>query len=143
MWKRSSRRRGEADFLYLAARARVALALVPQSGHNSAHDTRSRGILRSLEPLGARGHRSVGRGARRGGLSGAVGLCGNVGLVGISGWFWARRIGRFRAYAADPRRVVLLRYRDGSQVVVTPHDVQHFIVRVKTRAKMSSEARAP
>src|SRR5438876_205725 len=56
MWKRSSRRRGGADFLYLAARARVALALVPQSGHNSAHDTLSRGILRSLEPLGARGH---------------------------------------------------------------------------------------
>src|SRR5205807_4314894 len=52
---------GDAEgliFLYLAARARVALALVPQSGHNSAHDTRSRGILRSLEPLGARGDRS-------------------------------------------------------------------------------------
>src|SRR5438309_11360927 len=43
------------SLVYLAARARVALALAPQSGHNSAHDTRSRGILRSLEPLGARG----------------------------------------------------------------------------------------
>ena len=87
------------------------------------------------------------RGARRGdapeGLSGSVRLFGNGGLFGISGWFWNRRIGRFRAYATDPGRVVLLRYRDGSQVVVTPHDVQHFIVRVKTLAKMSSEARAP
>src|SRR3989442_214959 len=72
MWKRSSRRRGGADFLYLAARARVALALAPQSGHNSAHDTRSRGILRSLEPLGARGHRSVGRGALGDGAGGPV-----------------------------------------------------------------------
>ena len=44
------------SLVYLAARPRVALALAPQSGHNSAHDTLSRGILRSLEPLGARGH---------------------------------------------------------------------------------------
>src|SRR5947208_16339380 len=77
------------------------------------------------------------------GLSGSVRLFGNGGLFGISGWFWNRRIGRFRAYATDPGRVVLLRYRDGSQVVVTPHDVQHFIVRLKTLAKMSSEARPP
>lgn len=77
------------------------------------------------------------------GLSGSVRLFGSGGLFGISGWFWNRRIGRFRAYATDPGRVVLLRYRDGSKVVVTPHDVQHFIVRVRTLAKMSSEARAP
>jgi hypothetical protein len=77
------------------------------------------------------------------GLSGSVRLFGNGGLFGITGWFWNRRIGRFRAYATDPGRVVLLRYRDGSKVVVTPHDVQHFIVRVRTLAKMSSEARAP
>src|SRR5438105_14501886 len=44
------------SLVYLAARARVAVALAPQSGHNSAHDTLARGILRSLEPLGARGH---------------------------------------------------------------------------------------
>jgi Bacterial PH domain len=77
------------------------------------------------------------------GFSGSVRLFGNGGLFGISGWYWNRRIGRFRAYATDPGRMVLLRYRDGSQVVVTPHDVQHFIVRVKTLAKMSTEARSP
>jgi len=72
------------------------------------------------------------------GLRGSMRLFGNGGLFGISGWFWNRRIGRFRAYATDPGRVVLLRYRDGKKVVVTPHDVQHFIVRVRTLAKMSS-----
>src|SRR5437588_7363010 len=77
------------------------------------------------------------------GLSGSLRLCGNAGLFGSSGWFWNRRIGRLRAYATDPGRLVLLRYPDGRQGVVTPHDVQHFIVRVKTLAKMSSEARAP
>jgi Bacterial PH domain len=73
------------------------------------------------------------------GLRGSVRLCGNGGLFAITGWFWNRRIGRFRAYATDPARVVLLRYRDGRKVVLTPHDVQHFIVRLKTLAKAASE----
>ena len=77
------------------------------------------------------------------GMRGSVRLFGNGGLFGISGWFWNRRIGRFRAYATDPSRTVLLRYRDGRQVVVTPHDVQHFIVRVRTLAKLSDDARGP
>jgi hypothetical protein len=71
------------------------------------------------------------------GLRGSLRLFGNGGLFGISGWFWNRRIGRFRAYATDPGRTVLLRYRDGKNVVVTPHDVQHFIVRVRTLAKVT------
>jgi len=71
------------------------------------------------------------------GLRGSVRIFGNGGLFAITGWFWNRKIGRFRAYATDPGRVVLLRYTDGKQVVVTPHDVQHFIVRAKTLAKLS------
>jgi len=73
------------------------------------------------------------------GMRGSVRLFGNGGLFGISGWFWNRRLGRFRAYATDPGRVVLLRYRNGRKVVVTPHDVQHFIVRVRTLAKIAGE----
>ena len=75
------------------------------------------------------------------GLRGSLRLFGNGGLFGISGWFWNRRFGRFRAYATDPGRVVLLRYQNGKKVVVTPHDVQHFIVRVRTLAKMNTEHR--
>jgi hypothetical protein len=71
------------------------------------------------------------------GLKGSVRLFGNGGMFGITGWFWNRRIGRFRAYATDPGRVVLLRYRDGRKVVLTPHDVQHFIVRLRTLTKVS------
>jgi hypothetical protein len=71
------------------------------------------------------------------GLRGSLRLFGNGGLFAISGWFWNRRIGRFRAYATDPHRVVLLRYRDGSKVVVTPHDVQHFIVRLRRMANIA------
>jgi hypothetical protein len=72
------------------------------------------------------------------GLRGSVRLFGNGGLFAVSGWFWNKRIGRFRAYVTDPTRAVLLRYRDGSQVVLTPHDVQHFIVRVRTLAALTS-----
>jgi hypothetical protein len=71
------------------------------------------------------------------GLRGSLRLFGNGGLFAINGWFWNRRIGRFRAYATDPERAVLLRYRDGRNVVVTPHDVQHFIVRLRSLAGLS------
>jgi hypothetical protein len=70
------------------------------------------------------------------GFRGSLRLFGNGGLFAISGWFWNRRLGRFRAYATDQDRVVVLRYRNGDKVVVTPHDVQHFIVRVRTLAKL-------
>ena len=70
------------------------------------------------------------------GMRGSVRLFGNGGLFGISGWFWNRRIGRFRAYATDPQRAVLLRYRTGAPVVLTPHDVQHFLVQVRRLAHL-------
>jgi len=72
------------------------------------------------------------------GLRGSLRLFGNGGLFVISGVFWNRRLGRFRAYATDPGRVVVLRYRDGRKIVVTPDDVQHFIVRVRALAKLAS-----
>jgi hypothetical protein len=37
----------------------------------------------------------------------------------------------------------VLRYQDGKKVVVTPDDVQHFIVRVRTLAKMANGPRSP
>jgi len=74
------------------------------------------------------------------GLRGSVRLLGNGGLFAVNGWFWNRRIGRFRAYVTDPDRAVLLRYRDGRQVMLTPHDVQHFIVRARTLAGLHSNA---
>jgi hypothetical protein len=77
------------------------------------------------------------------GLRGSVRLFGNGGLFGISGWFWNRRLGRFRVYATDANRAVLLRYQNGKKVVVTPNDVQQFIVRVRTLANMTGGPRNP
>ena len=77
------------------------------------------------------------------GFRGSVRVFGNGGLFAITGWFWNRRIGRFRAYATDPSRTVLLRYQDGRNLVVTPNDVQHFIVRVRTLARLVNGPRSP
>lgn len=74
------------------------------------------------------------------GLRGSMRLFGNGGVCAVTGWYWNRRIGRFRAYITDPARAVLLRYRDGRQVVLSPHDVQHFIVRVKTLAGLGTHS---
>ena len=64
-------------------------------------------------------------------LRGAVRFFGNRGLFAFTGWFWSRRLGRFRAFATDPGRAVMLRYAD-RKVIVTPHDPQHLIVRLRT-----------
>jgi len=77
------------------------------------------------------------------GLRYAVRLFGNNGLYAITGWYWNRRLGRFRAYATDGERVVLLRYADGKRIVVTPGDVQHFIVRTRTLAGRVAATRDP
>lgn len=57
-------------------------------------------------------------------------LLGNGGLFSITGWFWNRRLGRYRAFATDPDRAVLLRFARG-KVLVTPHDPQAFIVQAR------------
>ena len=75
------------------------------------------------------------------GLKASLRLFGNGGLFGITGWFWNRRMGRFRAYATDPGRVVLLRYTNGRKVVITPGDVQHFIT--QARALLASRRGEP
>src|SRR5690606_37779874 len=43
-------------------------------------------------------------------LRGALRLFGNGGLFAFSGLFWSRRLGRFRAFATDPARGVLIRW---------------------------------
>jgi hypothetical protein len=64
-------------------------------------------------------------------MRGAWRLFGNGGLYSFTGEFWSRRIGRFRALATDPDRAVVLRYPSRT-IVITPHDPQHFIMRLRT-----------
>jgi hypothetical protein len=61
-------------------------------------------------------------------------LFGVGGLLSYSGIFWNRKTGRYRAFATDPSRSVVLRYAK-RKVVLTPHDPQRFIVRARSALK--------
>jgi hypothetical protein len=56
----------------------------------------------------------------------AIRVMGNGGLFAFSGWYWSKRLGRFKAFATDPGRAVVLVYRD-RKVVVTPDRPEHFV----------------
>jgi hypothetical protein len=64
-------------------------------------------------------------------LSGSMRLFGNGGLFAFTGFFWNKRLGRYRAFGTDPARAVILKFKK-RMVVVTPDDPYRFIVRVRT-----------
>lgn len=53
-------------------------------------------------------------------------LFGNGGLFSISGLFWNRNLGRYRAFATHPKRAVVLGLGH-RKVVVTPEDPERFL----------------
>jgi hypothetical protein len=63
----------------------------------------------------------------------SVRLFGCSGFLCQAGWFYNRKLGRFRACATDPRRAVVLRFRDRTWVV-TPDDPAQFVARIKEKA---------
>lgn len=58
-------------------------------------------------------------------LKGAFKVIGNDGLFAIHGSFRSRHLGRFRAFATDPKNSVVLRTSDGI-IVVTPDSPRTF-----------------
>lgn len=73
-------------------------------------------------------------------MSNSLKLFGNAGLLSYSGFFWNRKIGRYRAFATDPSRAVVLTYAK-RRILVTPDDPQRFIVRVRTLLKNRADER--
>lgn len=53
-------------------------------------------------------------------------LCGNGGMFSITGWYWSKRLGRFRAYVTDLNRTVVLRWEKRT-AVVSPGDPEGFV----------------
>ena len=74
-------------------------------------------------------------------MSNSLKLLGNTGLLSYSGYFWNRKIGRYRAFATDPSRGVVLTYAN-RKILLTPDDPQRFIVRVRTLLKNQADERA-
>jgi len=71
-------------------------------------------------------------------LHGSWRIFGNGGLFSITGWFWNRQLGVYRAFATDPSRAVILKFRNRRPVVITPHDTQHFLVRVRKLIELAA-----
>jgi len=68
-------------------------------------------------------------------VRGSLRLWGNGGLFAITGWFWNRKLGRYRMFATDLSRAVLLEFAR-RKVLVTPHDPQAFIVHARKLVAM-------
>ena len=59
-------------------------------------------------------------------MRGSIRLFGNGGALSITGFFINRRLGRYRAFATDPVRALVLEFKS-RKVVVTPDDPGRFI----------------
>ncbi|HEX4972659.1 MAG TPA: PH domain-containing protein [Steroidobacteraceae bacterium] len=64
-------------------------------------------------------------------MRGSARVFGNGGLFSITGRYWNRKLGWYRAYVTDQSRAVVLRYADRT-IVISPHDPQQFIMRAGT-----------
>ena len=60
-------------------------------------------------------------------MSRSIRIFGNGGCFSITGWFWNRKLGRYRAFVMDPKRAVVLRFSD-YVLVVSPDQPAKFVV---------------
>ena len=66
----------------------------------------------------------------------------NPGLFSISGSMCKnKKLGSFSAYATDPAKAVVIRFKDRIPVVITPNEPEIFIQRVKEGQQMLKESR--
>lgn len=49
------------------------------------------------------------------------------GLFGVVGWAYNSSAGLYRVYATNPRKSILLEFENGSKLLVTPEEEQHFL----------------
>jgi hypothetical protein len=59
-------------------------------------------------------------------LRGSIRTWGNGGLYSFTGWYWSRRLGRYRAFATDLKKPVVLTF-DKYCVIVTPEEPDAFV----------------
>ena len=59
-------------------------------------------------------------------MCGSVRTCGNGGLFSFTGWYWNRKIGKYRAFITDPAKAVVLVFAN-RRIVVTPDRPEDFV----------------
>jgi len=57
----------------------------------------------------------------------SIRTCGNGGLYSITGWYWNRTLGAYRAWVTDLNRSVVLTFAGGRTLVVSPSDPAAFV----------------
>jgi hypothetical protein len=62
---------------------------------------------------------------------------GNGGVFSISGWFYGRRLGAYRAFVMDPRRTVVLEFSSRT-VVISPDNPEAFVDEITERIGAST-----
>jgi hypothetical protein len=56
----------------------------------------------------------------------SIRTCGNGGMYSITGWYWNRRLGAYRAFATDPKRAVVLKFARRT-IVLTPDSPEDLV----------------
>lgn len=75
-------------------------------------------------------------------MRGSLRLFGNGGAFSISGVYWNRRLGRYRAFVTDMHRTVVLRWSD-RVMVVSPDSPERFVETVKESSLFPSSPGLP
>jgi hypothetical protein len=65
-------------------------------------------------------------------MAGSLRIAGNGGLFAFCGWFWSKKLGKYRAFGTDPHRSVILRFTD-RVVVVTPDAPERLVEEITKR----------
>lgn len=59
-------------------------------------------------------------------VRGSIRMFGNGGFFSFTGWFWSRELGKYRAFATDYSRIVVLRYPRRT-IVISPGEPDEFV----------------
>jgi hypothetical protein len=59
-------------------------------------------------------------------VRGSIRTFGNGGFFSFTGYYWNKRLGSYRAFATDPRRIVVLRFPKRA-VVLSPDSPEDFV----------------
>lgn len=68
-------------------------------------------------------------------MKGSLRSFGNGGLFSVSGWYYSKALGKYRAWVTDLRRTVVLRF-EGRAIVVSPDDPERFAKVLKTAKRL-------
>lgn len=68
------------------------------------------------------------------GMKGSIRTWGNGGLFAIAGYMYSKKLGKYRAWVTDPKKAVVLKFKDWT-AVVSPDDPERFVEELRGELK--------